>query len=148
MKARNLLKRAVIDESRGVIVGQVEDIVVNRDLTIKGLVVETEAGAKTLSVEDYCLGEDVVLIRDGDCLEHEWSWDNEIRYQERLGQLIMNHDGKELGILSDLVFKPEGNSIQGFEISSGLLKDFVDGRAEVPLEKVKNIGEDTLLIGD
>ena len=50
--------------------------------------------------------------------------------------------------MSDLVVEPDSKAVQGIEISSGLIKDFIDGRSEVPMERVDNIGQGAMVLNN
>lgn len=143
MKARNLIGLPVVDVSRGVRVGEVKDVLLNKELELKGLVVEGEGLESFLPLEAFEVGEDLVMMAGGleDKAEGEY-----YDYHSRLGLLVIDEKGKELGIMSDLVLEAEGKRVMGLEISCGLVKDFVDGRSEIPKEKIKAIGEDLILI--
>jgi sporulation protein YlmC with PRC-barrel domain len=58
----------------------------------------------------------------------------------------MTDQGKELGVVSDLIVEPNSKETSGLEISSGAINDFVAGRDEVPLEQIENIGSELLVI--
>jgi len=60
--------------------------------------------------------------------------------------MVLDYDGRELGIMSDVVVEPESKEVQGIEISSGIIKDFITGRSEISLENVIGTDGDTIII--
>ncbi len=54
-------------------------------------------------------------------------------YDKKLGDLVFDKQGKELGVVSDFIIKREQKKVWGVEVSSGVIKDMLDGRSEIPL---------------
>jgi uncharacterized protein YrrD len=147
MKARSLLKKTVTCAGTGDIMGHVCDVMLDSDLNVTGLVVDLESGGKgTVPVEEFEIGRDAIIIRGPDCLRDSPGGNPENRYRERLGTVIKDNQGTELGILSDVVVEPQSKETEGVEVSSGILRDFVDGRSELPIGSVQAIEKDVLVV--
>lgn len=148
MKSRRLIGLPVIDEHRGTILGRVIDVIISPRLQVEGLLVGARDGKRLLLIDHLTIGQDAILVSDPRGLKRIKNGEHPTRVRDRMGLLVVNHDGCELGVMSDLVVEPESKEVQGIEISSGIIKDFIDGRSEVPLEKVTSIGQGAMVIND
>lgn len=138
----------VIDEHRGTILGRVMDIIISPRLQVEGLLVGARDGKRLLLMDHLTIGHDAILVSDPRGLKRLRNGEHPTRVRDRMGTLVVNHHGRELGIMSDVVVEPGSKEVQGIEISSGIIKDFIDGRSEVPLEKVTDIGMGAMVIND
>ena len=138
----------VIDEHRGAILGRVMDIIISPRLQVEGLLIGARDGKRLLLMDHLTIGRDAILVSDPRGLKRIKNGEHPTRVRDRMGLLVIDHDGRELGVMSDLVVEPGSKEVQGIEISSGIIKDFIDGRSEVPLEKVANIGQGAMVIND
>ncbi len=138
----------VIDEHRGTVLGRVMDIIINPQLQVEGLLVGSRHGKRLLLIDHLTIGQDAILVSDLRGLKRLKNGEHPTMIKDRMGLLVVNHDGRELGVMSDLVVEPESKEVQGIEISSGIIKDFIDGRSEVPLDRVANIGQGAMVIND
>ncbi|MGI6549363.1 MAG: PRC-barrel domain-containing protein [Syntrophomonadales bacterium] len=148
VKSRRLIGLPVIDEHRGTVLGRVMDIVISPRLQVEGLLVGSRDGKRLLLIDHLTIGQDAILVSDPRGLKRIKNGEHPTRIKDRMGLLVVNRDGRELGVMSDLVVEPESKEVQGIEISSGIIKDFIDGRSEVPLDKVANIGQGAMVIND
>lgn len=148
VKSRRLIGLPVIDEHRGTVLGRVMDIVISPRLQVEGLLVDSRDGKRLLLIDHLTIGQDAILVSDPRGLKRIKNGEHPTRIKDRMGLLVVNRDGRELGVMSDLVVEPESKEVQGIEISSGIIKDFIDGRSEVPLDKVANIGQGAMVIND
>jgi uncharacterized protein YrrD len=57
-------------------------------------------------------------------------------YDQKLGDKIFDSEGQELGILSDFIIANDNKTVCGVEVSSGAIKDFLEGRMDFELDKV------------
>lgn len=138
----------VIDEHRGAILGRVMDIIISPGLQVEALLVDAREGKRLLLMDHLTIGQDAILVSDTRGLKSLENGEHPTMVKDRIGLLVVGNDGRELGVMSDLVVEPESKEVQGIEISSGIIKDFIDGRSEVPLEKVANIGQGAMVIND
>ena len=55
-----------------------------------------------------------------------------------MGQSLLDVEGREVGIVSDVILEPETRETIGVEISEGLIRDFLEGRRnQVSLDDVQ-----------
>ncbi|MGE5417333.1 MAG: PRC-barrel domain-containing protein [Acidobacteriota bacterium] len=149
MKTRKLLENTVIDESYGAHVGKVIDVSLDGEQQVNGIVVKTRSGDKRfLPVNSFKIGKDSILISGMDCLKVMDGGDDHGIYQSRLGNLVLEESGREIGVLSDIVLRTGSNLIEGIEISGGIIKDLIDGRTEVPIDQVRSFEDQRLVITD
>ena len=148
MKSRRLIGLPVIDEHRGTILGRVIDIIISPRLQVEGLVIGGRGGKRLLLLDHLTIGQDAILVSDLRGLKPVKNGEHPTRIKDRIGLLVVDREGRELGGMSDLVVEPDSKAVQGIEISSGLIKDFIDGRSEVPLERVDNIGQGAMVLNN
>ncbi len=146
MKSRRLIGLPVIDQHRGTMLGRVIDIIISPRLQVEGLLIGGRGGKRFLLMDHLTIGQDAILVNDPRGLKKVKNGEHPTRIKDRMGLLVVDRDGRELGVVSDLVVEPESKAVQGIEISSGLIKDFIDGRSEVPLDRVDNIGQETMVL--
>lgn len=148
MKSRRLIGMPVIDEHRGAILGRVMDIIITPRMQVEALLVDSREGKRLLLIDHVTIGQDAILVHDARGLKRLVNGEHPTRVKDRMGMLVVDNGGREIGVVSDLVVEPESKEVQGIEVSSGLIKDFIDGRTEVPLDKVMNIGQEAMVIND
>jgi uncharacterized protein YrrD len=51
-----------------------------------------------------------------------------------------------LGYVDDVIFDPESGAVWGYELTTGLLADFVDGRKTLPLTEGLVVGPDSVVV--
>ena len=62
----------------------------------------------------------------------------ELSYKGNMGQSLLDVEGREVGIVSDVILEPETRETIGVEISEGLIRDFLEGRRnQVSLDDVQ-----------
>ena len=64
------------------------------------------------------------------------------------GVMVVTDTGRNLGTLQDLVFDDSGESLVGYEVSGGLVGDFISGREVLPPEAVLAWGTETVVVRD
>ncbi len=138
----------VIDRHQGAILGRVMDIIINPRLQVEALLVNAKEGKSSLLMDHLTIGQDAILVSDPRSLKRIENGEPPTMIKDKMGLLVVDKDGRELGVTSDLVVEPESKEVQGIEISAGIIKDFIDGRSEVPLEKVANIGQGAMVINN
>ena len=146
VKSRKLLGLPVIQEGLGEVIGRVADIVIDSGFQVEALMVDSRGGKCRLDMDDLTIGQEAVLVKDLASLKKADGGKDSIKATQRLGMLVLDYDGRELGIMSDLVVEPESKEVQGIEISSGLIKDFIDGRDEISLDNVVSVGQEAVII--
>lgn len=65
-----------------------------------------------------------------------------------LGKTIILKDGRELGIISDIIFDSGDGRIEGFEISKGFMDDLIGGRSMLLGKPSWALNQDNYIIPD
>ncbi len=65
---------------------------------------------------------------------------------EVLGLRVYSKAGEDMGIVKDVLFDYKNRTIEGVEISDGLIQDIVKGRNVLPLLGKVEFGEDVILV--
>lgn len=137
MKARNLLGMPVVVTSKGELVGEVCDLVLKRSLEVEGLVVKGKGAQRLVKCPDFIIGEDSVLVTNMEGLK-PYIEREELSYKGNMGQPLLDGEGHEVGIVSDVILEPETRKTIGVEISEGLIQDFLEGkRNQVSLDDIQ-----------
>ncbi|MGI6487930.1 MAG: hypothetical protein GX964_04835 [Syntrophomonadaceae bacterium] len=137
MNARNLLGMPVVVTSQGELIGEVCDLVLKRSLKVEGLVVKGKGSQRLVKCPDFIIGEDSVLVTNTEGLK-PYVEREELSYKGNMGQSLLDVEGREVGIVSDVILEPETRETIGVEISEGLIRDFLEGRRnQVSLDDVQ-----------
>lgn len=138
MKARKLMKMPVINYMTGQVVGHIADLVIGHDRKLMGLMVEIEkAGTVMIPAGHFIFSERGVLVNEDAGLKNQESGEYWIKYSETVGSPVWTANGREEGVVSDLILQPEEQAVEGIEVSDGLFNDLINGRREVPWDKLK-----------
>lgn len=147
MKGRKLVGASVIDKSSGDVLGIVSDLILGHDLEVLGLQVESNKGVKCqLSLHDFLISDDVVTVSEPGSLKKIPRGKNLDNYRDQMGIPVLNGQGKEIGQMSDVLVEPDSRVTWGVEISHGLIKDFIDGRTEITMNRVRTVDEEALVV--
>ncbi len=65
-----------------------------------------------------------------------------------LGKRVLSRDGREVGLVDDVIIDAESGSVWGYQVSGGFISDFVDGKRGVPLTDELVVGPDTVILGE
>lgn len=139
----------VICAEDGKKIGIVSDVVfLQSSRKVEALVLQKEGYQihnKLIKVESIKnLGNDAVIVNDCSCVTKEKNWLHE--KNSVLGQHIYSKTGLDLGIVKDIIFDYKNATIEGFEVSDGIITDLFDGRKIIPLFGRVEFGEDTILV--
>lgn len=63
-----------------------------------------------------------------------------------LGRQLLRGDGQEVGLISDIILDPNDGTIEGFEISRGLIDDLMEGRCVLPYDASNSINQDAVIV--
>ncbi|MGE5396588.1 MAG: PRC-barrel domain-containing protein [Chitinophagales bacterium] len=149
MKGRSLIGKWVVNQNDGAIIGKVIDMVLDASLEIESMVILKDSGDKIeMPVKQLLLGENAVLVKMPYDHSGNKKMDEVVMYHEKLGTMIITTGGKEIGVLSDLVFEPETGNTTGLEISDGAIKDFIEGRNEITRDKIEIVGENAVMVSE
>lgn len=156
IKGLELIGIPVFDLQTGKRLSKVTDLWVNESWEITHLVLESRLFyARTIPViawEDVtACGEDAVILKDQECIEHVKCKEAEqhrtfLLGHQRIKELpIITSEGSQLGWVADVYFQPQlGNTIIGMEITDGLLSDLIEGR--VLYEGTGRMGEHAIIV--
>lgn len=64
------------------------------------------------------------------------------------GVLVVTDTGRNLGTLQDLVLRDDGSSLIGYEVSNGIVGDFISGRDVLLPEAVLAWGNEAVVVRD
>ncbi|HEX3010994.1 MAG TPA: PRC-barrel domain-containing protein [Syntrophomonadaceae bacterium] len=119
------------------VVGRVVKTVIGDNYRIAYLVVDPGDGAhKLINSRDFEITPNAILINHVDCMK-SYSCGEELSvYQLKVGDVVFDCSGKELGIVSDFVIAADKKKVQGVEISSGTFQDILQGRQDIDLDRV------------
>lgn len=148
-RARDWIGLPVFTRKNGRRIGEVSDILFKDDERAYALLVQRGGvflQPLALLLEDVLsLGRDAVIVRD----------ESALRVFERLdpyrclletdscfvGKTLMREDGVELGTVADVYIANDEDKIVGYEVTDGLLTDWLHGRKRIPFEATLHIGE-------
>ena len=138
MNVRSLINLPVLLENNVEQIGQVKKVVIGDDFSIAYLVIDDfKTGPGIILRNDFSLWQEAVLINNLDCIKSYAHGEESSIYEKKIGDKVFDIEGKELGILSDFILNRDDKEVRGVELSSGILKDILDGRSEIPLEQVR-----------
>ena len=152
-KGEELVGLSVMTVEKGDLLGEIVDVIympVSRKLV--GFLITKDKNKYFIASHNIKeVGRDVVIVNDPDCLQecHEIpGMGIKCEGNTLAGQKVVTTSGRELGIVSDLVIDEKDLSVVGYEISSGLIQDLLEGRDILSLEKDIQYGKDGLILND
>lgn len=151
-KGRQLLSLPVVEALTGEGLGEVKELLYDiRECQLKGFVVADGGwlrGAKAVLLPQ------VQEITDTAVVVEDRSSVRDVREIEGLpsvgcnvkGYNLITADGRELGIIQDLVISPDSGKIEGYELSDGVIDDLLKGRITVVVAgRVDIVGEQVIV---
>ncbi|MCX7923956.1 MAG: PRC-barrel domain-containing protein [Clostridia bacterium] len=109
-----------------------------------------QISSKVVLLKDVLnLGKDALVVSDCSCavsVKKAKKIDDLNGKGEIKGLKIYTKSGEDLGIVKDVLFDYKTGTIEGVEISDGLLYDIVQGRNILPLFGKVEFGEDNILV--
>lgn len=109
-----------------------------------------EVRKKLILAEDVLsLGTDALIINDLEAVKEPGSLKGHPDFKSKgdlLGLKIYSKKGEDLGIVKDVLFDFEKGTVDGVEVSDGLLHDIVEGRNVLPLFGKVEFGEENILV--
>ncbi|VBB06028.1 Hypothetical protein LUCI_1239 [Lucifera butyrica] len=155
-KVSNVFGLPVLETETGTQIGEVREVVLNfHHAAVWGLIIagmdwliEKEQGIAFFDL--LSIGRDAVMIRNYECLQIM----TDVCQQEPslhlvhdlLGKPIFTERGRELGILTDIVFEEVTGELKAYEVSDSLLTDLLYGRQMMPLPPAHVIGQDKMIV--
>ena len=109
-----------------------------------------ELNKKVVLQEDIInLGKDAVIIKDLSSLQTLRKAKNTDEFTEKgevIGLRVYSKAGDDMGVVKDVIFDYKSWTIDGVEISDGLIQDIVKGRSVLPLLGKVEFGESIILV--
>lgn len=137
MKLRNLINLPLLDANTAEKLGQIEKAVIGDDYRVLFLVVRCENDRTChVSCDDINIGADAVLIYDRAGMKPCAVGEELSVYEAKLGDLVFDNHGKELGTVSDFIIDRNNKEVWGVEVSGGIMRDLLDGRNEISLTQL------------
>jgi len=137
MKIRNIINLPVFDRESARVIGRVEKVVVGDDYRLAYLVIEISGSDPGMVlVQDIDIGEASITIRNRKSIKSYVAGEELSVYQKKVGDTVFDQEGKELGVVSDFILSRDNIKVWGVEISSGAIKDILEGREGIPLGQV------------
>lgn len=147
MKVRNISNLPVLLSETAENLGRVEKAVIGDDYKIIYLIMKGHDNkAYLIWQDDFIIGEGSVLISNPASMKSYAHGEELSVYDKKLGDVVFDKEGKELGVVSDFIIKREKKEVWGVEISSGVLKDLLEGRGEVSLPQINWASPCTVLV--
>jgi uncharacterized protein YrrD len=152
-RGREIVGLPVIKLSTGKELGLVTDLFWNHDQRkIKAISLDTGGVVSRLEpipVGDIAfMGQDAVTVADEMTTRGKADSDGDKSIGTVVGLLVVTDTGRNLGTLQDLVFDDNGELLVGYEVSGGLVGDFISGREVLPPDAVLVWGVEAVVVRD
>ncbi|HZJ85370.1 MAG TPA: hypothetical protein VFD02_07530 [Syntrophomonadaceae bacterium] len=137
MLLRNIRNIPVLKEDNAEIIGLVDKVVIGDNYKIAYLVIFlNDERKKMIDPSDFNLTSNAVIIQDENRIKSYLHGEELSIYDKKLGDLVFDHSGNELGIVTDFVLNPENKEVVAIELSAGILQDLWVARKHVNLSDI------------
>lgn len=136
MKLRNMKNLPVFSEGKAEIIGQVDKAVIDDDFSLAYIVINTDNGPALIKAGDLVIGEEAIIITSPDKIKSYEHGEELSIYDKKLSDTIFDEEGRELGYVSDFILSRPNKQVWGIELCSGSIRDLLEGRQEIALDKV------------
>jgi uncharacterized protein YrrD len=152
-RGREIVGLPVIKLSTGKELGLVADLFWNHDQRkIKAISLDTGrvvSVVEPISVGDIAfMGQDAVTVSGEATTGGNADSDSDKSIGTVAGVMVVTDTGRNLGTLQDLVFDDNGELLVGYEVSGGLVGDFISGREVLPPDAVLVWGMEAVVVRD
>lgn len=138
MKLRNIKGLPVFYEPDATVLGSVCEVVFDSDYRISHVIFTADDNTEqAIHSPSFVLSTNAVLINDMNCIKRPPVREQSTIYEKKLGDVIYDRVGREVGSISDFIISIDDHRVWGVEVYSGALNDILHGRSEVPLEQVE-----------
>ncbi len=158
-KGREVIGLPVVALGTADELGLVEDLLWSHtDLEISALVVNDQFLPFS---EIRSVGTDAVTISGEKALQQDYAFSEGAGFPERTalagaankvlsvakvgGMPILSGDGHNLGTLSDVIFDKNSGKLSGYELSTGVVDDFISGRKIISPRVILSWGEEAII---
>lgn len=154
-RAREIIGLPVIDIEAGKQLGTVKDLLIDRDWSLRGVLLETKRWFSSLRYIVWenvvSVGKDAVTVPNEQCvrqLDETNDWLSLLNGSYKLkGLPVITVDGQQLGWVEDVYLEEQlGKKVLGCELSDGLLSDLREGRRWLPSPDNVTLGEDAVIV--
>jgi uncharacterized protein YrrD len=145
-KLHALIGLPVLETESGQQIGEVQEVLVN---VAGAAIFEVDIGEKAIPFEKVqCVGPDAVMVSSRNILmdRQEKPPDEYHCLTELCGKAVFTECGLQLGIVSDLVYNECTGEVIAYELSDGLISDFISGLKVMPLPQIQVVGKDRLIV--
>ncbi len=147
MKLRHMRQMPVYLKNSAEVVGKVIKAVIGDDFQLSYIVIEREGNPPGMILsQDLYLGEEMLWIKDTNCIKSYLHGEELSIYEEKLGDMIFDQKGRELGNISDFILSPREKKVTKVEVCSGAIGDLLHGRKELELEQVYWTSDESAIV--
>jgi uncharacterized protein YrrD len=150
IKRQSIIGLPVIEESTGRKLGIVQDIYTNnQNAQLEGIYITNKGwGNKTIGIpfEGVTIGYDAVITEGRLHPSTQPMIENNSELKKLLNKKVVREDGKELGVISDIILDPLTGKITGLELSESVIGDLISGRQILPYEPHEYVEGDMLVV--
>ncbi|MDU4960628.1 MAG: PRC-barrel domain-containing protein [Sporomusaceae bacterium] len=152
-RVMELIGMPVLSLDDGKQIGEVHDLTVDiGKAALCGLIVGAGSWFTELRsmvfADIFRMGTDAIMLRDASCLQPVSSEEQDgcCRAQALAGKTVYTETGLYLGTLTDIFLQPLTGELKGYELSDGLIADFLFGRKAMPLPPAQVVHSNRLLV--
>ncbi|MDI6705316.1 MAG: PRC-barrel domain-containing protein [Bacillota bacterium] len=141
-------------DSKGGFAGEVETVVYSRNRRrIVGLLLKRGKLARSMGAVLYrdivSIGDSVIIVAQNAVMNPGSSAEIERTMQEDsdiIGHRVFTSEGKEIGMVKDVVFNENGGSVEGYILAGDFIDDLLNGRKMFKLTDNAVIGEGSIIL--
>jgi uncharacterized protein YrrD len=154
--AGDWIGKTVVSAEHGKELGEVEDLVFEEGSLSCLVIAPALPWGKKRHIPSSSIlsdGEEIIVVSEGEEEPGEWEKVPDparvltLRQGSTslLGKPAMRADGVRLGVVSDVYIGDQWETIVGYELSQGIVRDLVEGRKFLPASLLERVGEDWIL---
>lgn len=146
-KLSALIGLPVLETESGQQIGEVQEVLVSvADAAVYEVEVSPDKAISFAKV--HSIGPDAVMVlsRTSFADREENTAVECYRLAELVGKPVFTECGLQLGIISDLVYNECTGEVTAYELSDGLISDFISGLKSMPLPQIQVVGKKRLIV--
>lgn len=138
LKLRNMQNMPVFNESNAKVIARVEKAVIDDDYRLAYLIIKFADNdvRGMLDAGEVRITSESVIIDDFARIKSYESGEELSIYERKIGDLVFDMNGKELGEVSDFIINMERKKVSAMEVSAGTISDMLNGRMEIPIAEI------------
>ena len=118
MKLRHMRQMPVYLKNSAEVVGKVIKAVIGDDFQLSYIVIEREGNPPGMILAGSISGEEMLWIRDTNCIKSYLHGEELSIYEKKLGDMVFDNKGRELGNISDFIPRPRKEGFGGSVLRS------------------------------